>query len=451
MRRALRATRSPSLDSKPVVIVGGGLSGLAAAVELTSHNIPVLLLEQKPKLGGRAYSFVDATTGEVIDNGQHVLIAGYEHTMRFLEKIGTANLLNIQSRPSLLFHHPQRGFSEFSLHKLPSPFHLVAGIVTTNLFSVSDKLRLVRAGVGIQFPANDPEFDEMTIDEWLNAFGQSAEVKVSFWIPLAISIMNESITQASAKIFVQALHRAFLGNWRNSSLAIPRVGLSQLYVDDAVKFINKHGGTVRPNVEVVGLQHESACVYGVRCKDGSEVPCRAVILAVPHYEIAHLIPTQFSFAPSLADVKSTPIVSIHLWFADDFMAHEVVGVVGRSIQWVFNKRKTNLETRTGGHVSCVISGAGEFVDFTNAELVRIALNDIRSMYPSASALTHSAVIREKRATFSCTPASERLRPENRTGIPNMFVAGDWTNTGLPATIEGAILSGVRSATLVLNA
>jgi uncharacterized protein with NAD-binding domain and iron-sulfur cluster len=123
------------------------------------------------------------------------------------------------------------------------------------------------------------------------------------------------------------------------------------------------------------------------------------------------------------------------------MPHEVVGILGRSVQWVFNKRKTNLESRSGGHVSCVISAAENVVDLTNAELVHIALDDLRSLYPEASGLIHSVVVREKRATFSCTPASEKLRPGNRTEIRNLFLAGDWTNTGLPATIEGAILSG----------
>ncbi len=436
-----------SSASKPVIIVGGGLSGLAAAVELASRNIPVLVLEQKPRLGGRAYSFVDATTGDVIDNGQHVLIAGYEHTLRFLERLGTKHLLAIQENPTLHFHHPARGFCEFTLPALPSPLHLLSGIVTTDLFSFSDKLRMMRAGFHLHMTH---DLRAMTICQWLDSIGQTEETKRSFWEPLAISIMNEHIGKASAKVFVESLRHAFLRGRKNSALVLPRVGLNELYVDAAASFLAECGGKVQCNADVVELSIEENSVTDVKLRDGSTVPCATVILAVPHYRLLEILPPSIrqSIVPSLDLIGNTPIISIHLWFERDFMPHDVVGLIDRRVQWVFNKRTMNRDIRTGGHISCVISGAEKFVESTNEELVQIAIEDLQGVFEAVpSTPTHSVVIREKRATFSCTPEAEKLRPQHQTGIRNLFLAGDWTATGFPATIEGAIISGERCAAL----
>ena len=439
------------MTRKPVIIVGGGLSGLAAAVELTSRNIPVVLLEQKPKLGGRAYSFVDAITGDVIDNGQHVLIAGYERTMAFLERIGTKHLLTIQEKPTLHFHHPTRGFCEFILPKLPSPLHLIVGILSTNLFSFADKLRLLRAGFSLQFASNHPLLDEVTIEDWLKAVGQSEETNRSFWEPLAISIMNEHIAKASAKIFVRSLRHAFLCGWKNSSLAIPRVGLSELYVHDALKFIEQRGTAVQLNADVVEIVLKDNKVRAVKLRDNSEIECSVVILSVPHFRLHTILPTELGITlATIGAQPSTPIVSMHLWFDNDFMSHEFVGLIDRRLQWIFNKRKINREQGRGGHVSCVISGAEKFVEMTNDDLVKLAMGDLRTVYASVPEPLNAVVIREKRATLSCTPEAEKARPNHQTSIPNLFLAGDWTNTGLPATIEGAIISGERCAELAIT-
>ena len=434
--------------TKPIVIVGGGLSGLAAAVKV-APNHPVLLLEQKPRLGGRAYSFIDTTTGDVIDNGQHVLLAGYDRTMDFLKRIGTDHLLEIQDKPTLHLHHPEKGFCKFSLPGLPSPLHLMFGILATNLFSFSDKMKLLRAGISINFPPAN--LINLTINQWLDSVRQSEETKRSFWEPLAISIMNEHIAAASAKVFVGALRHAFLNGWKNSSLALSRGGLSELYVDDALKFIERSGGIVRLNADVVEIVVENKKAIAVRLKDGTAIECASVILAIPHYRLAELLPPSVlsggEINPEFLSTPSSPIVSIHLWFEKSFMLQEFVGLIDRRVQWIFNKKRNDLGR---SHLSCVISAAYDAVEMTNEELIKMAIEDLQTVYaPIPSTPVHSVVIREKRATFSCTPAVEKLRPNHQTNIPNLFLAGDWTNTGLPATIEGAVLSGERCAELAM--
>jgi len=436
-----------------VVIVGGGLSGLAAGVGIAARGIPVVVLEQRAAPGGRALSFTDEHTGEVIDNGQHVLIAGYHRTLRFLETIGTLPLLAVQHHPTLILHHPQRGFCTFRLPDLPSPLHLAGGIAATRLFAVRDKLRMLRAGAALASfrDASPGKAAGMTVDEWLDAAGQSAETKRSFWEPLAVSIMNEHCTAASALVFIRSLRAAFLGGRRSAALALPTVGLTDLYVHGAVAAIARAGGEVRCGNDVAASSQNGDAIAGVRLRDGTTIDCSALILAVPPARAAQIVPERLraaGFLAAMAAAPSSPIVSVHLWYDQDFMPHEFAGVIGRRVQWVFNRRKIARAPGRGGHVSAVISAAHDAVAMTNEELTHTAAEDLTAVYGAAAASpVRSVVIREKRATFACTPAVERMRPGPLTPVRNLFLAGDWTATGLPATIEGAIISGERCVDL----
>jgi len=431
-----------------VIIVGGGLSGLAAAVDLTATGTPILVLEQKPSLGGRAYSFREPTTGDVVDNGQHVLIAAYERTLHFLATIGTLSLLKIQPTLRMTFHHPDRGFHTFRLAALPPPLNFLSGVLRTSLFTAADRLRFLRAGKSLYAPDLLERVHTWTIDEWLESTGQSHEAKRSFWEPLAVSVMNDHTDTASAETFVRTLRAAFLGHRRNAALALPTVGLSELYVNGARDFLHAGGGTVRCSADVASIRTSGDVAQGVVLRDGEELDCSALILAVPPHRAAnlleHVLPGQ-----TFADLGSSPIVSIHLWLRSDPMEHEVTGLIGRRVQWLFNRRKLLQGAGDGGYLSAVISAADGYVGLSNEELTRIAMDDIRSAYPGTSAdPLHAVVIRERRATHRPRPDIEPLRPDQRTAIHNLALAGDWTATGYPATIEGAVISGERSASII---
>ncbi len=440
---------STTVSRHPVIVVGGGVSGLAAAALLTARGIHTHVLEQKPVLGGRTFSFVDATTGDTVDNGQHVLIAGYERTLALLRRVGALDLLAIQDHPALLFHHSTKGFHWLRLPPLPSPFHLTWGLLRFTLLSRPDRWRALRAGIAI-YTTPDAQAripGELTVERWLDRLGQSVECKRSLWEPLALAIMNEQIAQASAQVFVHTLRAAFLRGWHGAAMAIPRVGLSELYADPVRRFITSHGGTVSCGMDVVGLQVEDGSVKGVRVRNGDVLPCEAAIVAVPPNKLAALLPEEVRGHPHYAGLQSvapSPIISISLWFEHDFMGDEFVGLVERTVQWVFNKRRISNQTGRRGHVVAVISAAYDQVSLSNEELTRIALEDLRSAYPMCPAEpTHALVLREKRATFPSTPRSEQYRPPQRTPLRNLFLAGDWTSTGYPATIEGAVVSAER--------
>jgi squalene-associated FAD-dependent desaturase len=353
-----------------------------------------------------------------------------------------------------VFHHPGRGFCSFRLPLLPSPLHLLGGIITTDLFSAADKLRLLRAGAALR-SFREGAAGTMTVDVWLDSLGQSAETKRSFWEPLAVAVMNERIGVASALVFIRALRTAFLSGARVAALAIPTVGLSELYVKPARTFIERQGGVLRCGADVTGSVLDGENVAGVRLKEGETIGCSAVILAVPSYRAASLLPAplrETGYLAPAASIPLSPIVSVHLWFEEDVMPQETLGVIGRRVQWVFNRRKIGHENEKtgGGHISAVISAAHAFVEMGNDELTRIVLEDLEAIYGrNAGHATHAVVIREKRATFSCTPEVERIRPGCMTPVPNLFIAGDWTDTGYPATIEGAIISGERCAMRVM--
>jgi squalene-associated FAD-dependent desaturase len=444
-----------------VVIAGGGLSGLAAGVACARRGIPLLLCEQRPYPGGRAYSFRDPRTGETIDNGQHLLIAGYGATLRFLETIGTRSLLRVQERPTITLHHPERGFRTLSLPPFPSPLHLAAGILTTGLVGPAGRLRILRGGMALLRGGETlaPELRGLTVAQWLERTGQTEETRRSLWDPLAIAIMNEHCDTASAELFVRSLHQAFVTDRRSAAFALPSVGLSELFARPAVADIRRHGGEVRLDCAVAQLLIQGDQVSGVRLEDGSTVETKRVILALPAHRVMPLLPGRAAahpfFAP-LTRIPSSPIISLHLWFDRDVMGtRDVVGLIGRRIQWVFNRRliaphNGNSPNIASCYLCAVISAAHEELKMSNDALLAGAMEDLRSVFGETPEPMATLVVREKRATFSSSPATELLRPGPVTPVGGLFLAGDWTATGLPATIEGAIQSGEKCADLAAS-
>ncbi len=437
-----------------VIIFGGGLSGLSAAVELASRDVSVLVLEQRQHLGGRTYSFLDEATGDVVDNGQHLMMGCYRETRWLLRTIGADRLVTFQPNLHIDFLHPDHGISSLSCPALPAPFHMLWGLLGLRTLSFTDRLRLLRVGLELQRnPVKvEPKLESLTVDEWLSTLGQSAENKKYLWDIIAIGSLNDDPRNVSALLFYRVLRAAFLGRRENSSMMVPRVGLSELFVEPSIRYLHSRRGEAKTGCGVEEVLSEGEHVAAARCSDGVSRGAKAFISAIPYYAFADLAASNQQmnsrFRHTAAAFESSPIVTINLWLDRAVIDQEFVAVLDSRVQWIFNKSKIlTLRGRSRQYLSLVISGAVQYVEMEKDEIVRVAMEDLRRVLPQAreANIVHSLVIKEKRATFSPKPGLEPHRPSTVTQFANLFLAGDWTNTGYPATIEGAVMSGRQAA------
>lgn len=437
-----------------VAVIGGGFAGLAAAVRLSEAGWAVTVLEARPHLGGRAYSFEDEASGTVVDNGQHAMMGCYTETLGFLERIGATHKVSRQPNMRVEMADRRRGSGVIAFAALPSPLHALGGILGYRLLSVPERLAALLAGVRLMAMrrGSDERLSALSVDELLVALGQSARARESFWNPIALSTVNELPERAAAVSFVEVLARAFFASRAASQFVLPNVGLSELYTGDARRFIEARGGRVETCAAVASLETTGSVVSGLRLRDGRTIGTDACIGAVPPAALARILPAQLrdgKAGTSLAEFRPSPIVSAHLWFDRPVLRGEFLGMLGTTTQFAFNRNA--IAPARGNNVtyavSTVVSAGHQLVDCDNASIVGTAVADLRCVLPDAvgAKLLRAVVVKEKHATISLTPQAERMRPECVTPLANFFLAGDWTRTGLPATIESAVVSGHRAA------
>lgn len=440
-----------------VAIIGGGFAGLTAGVDLAARGFQVTVLEARARLGGRAYSFRDSDSGELVDNGQHALMGCYTHALAFLEQIGAATKLVRQRNLHVEMRHPHHGAGAIACASLPSPLHLLTGILRYGLLSRMEQLRALLGGVRLMRMRRrqQPELGEWTVGRLMLALGQSANARASFWYPLATATLNEVPHRAAAAPFAEVVARAFFRSRSDSQFVLPRVGLSELYTDDARRFIEARGGGVRLKSAVASLVTAGRQLNAVELRDGTRVEVDACISAVPAKALATLLPEPLRVHPplgALSELGASPIVSVHLWLDRPVMSSTFIGLLGTTTQWVFDRRRLIADGNGDQRqcVSAVISAGHDVVEWDTGRIADTVLADIRGLLPAArgARLLHAVVVKEKQATISTTPAAERLRPTAETPLDNFFLAGDWTKTGLPPVIESAVVSGRHAAACV---
>jgi hydroxysqualene dehydroxylase len=440
------------------VVIGGGFAGLAAAVDLAERGRRVLLLERRAFLGGRAYSFVDRATGDTVDNGQHLMMGCYRRTLGFLEKIGALGNVKFQPNSRVDFLSEGRGHAAFKCPPLPAPLHLMAGLARLKTVGWGDRVRALGVGLALKRMNGDrARLSDITVREWLDELGQSERMQRRFWNLIALATLNEAPERASADMFARVLEEAFLHTRQDSQMVISRVGLSEMYTADARKFIEARGGEVRLNATVERIEFEGGRAEALILRSGERIEPQAVISAVPYFALKTMIaPAVAASVESfrrLDDFRSAPIVSINLWFDESVTDLEFVGLLDSPVEWVFNKNAIGGHQGRRQHLALVISGAHAAAKRPKEELVEMAVSEVRRFFPAARKQhpAHSFVVREHHATVSHTVGVARLRPAQRTPFANFFLAGDWTDTGLPATIEGAVWSGQECARQLLAA
>jgi hydroxysqualene dehydroxylase len=427
---------------KHVVVVGGGFAGLSAATRLVEAGARVTLVEKRGQLGGRAYSVVDEATGDVVDNGQHLFMGCYSATRAFLERIGTADKLRLQDRLELTMVDAAAGTRS----------RLVAGAFGLPSLPWRDRLALLKVAAAIRFPSRllPPATDWETIDGWLDRLGQSAAARRAFFHPLALAALNDDPRTASAKIFEAVLREAFVGG--DARIGVARVGLSDLYVDDARAWLQARSATVRLSAGVERVIVERGVARGVALRGGETILADAVIAACPPAALASLVDAEWregeTWWAGIEKLTSSPIVSLHLWLDRLVTDDEIIGCVGSPLHWIFNRnRLVSVRDPSKSHLSLVVSAAHGLVDRPSDEIVQTLVSALGRVVPAAAQarVVHARVIKERDATIAHTAGTEGLRPRCQSPIEGLFAAGDFVRTGLPATIESAVRAADEAA------
>ena len=435
-----------------VIVVGGGVAGLAAATALAESGGRVLLLEARPYLGGRARSWLDPETGAVVDNGQHLMMGCYTETRRVLDRIGAADRIDWQERLEVPFVDRGGRHSAFRLPALVAPFDVLCGLLRFPGLSLGDRLSFLKVGYELRKLARRDRdqvmesLDGRTVAEWLASLGQSAEANQRLWHPLSIAALNESPERASAAMLLSVLRDGLFAGGTESRLGLAKVGLSELFADPAARYLRGRKCEVHTRAPVRRILVDGTRCTGVLMADGERHQAGAVVGAVTPDALPDLLPDGASAEPffaGAAGLETSPIVSVYLWFGAPVCEMPFAGLIGGTWQWMFNRHALSAPGGGAHAITLVCSAARELIEQSRESLIRSAVEDLHLFFPETrrAPLRHSLVIKERRATIAHAPGTLSRRPASVTPIDRFHLAGDWIATGLPATIEGAALSG----------
>ena len=439
------------------------MAGLAAGCVLAEAGFRVTLFERRPYLGGRASSYQHPGTGEIVDNCQHVLLGCCTNLLDFYRRAGVQD--KIRWYEKLTFLEPGGRASVIAPSPLPAPLHTALAFLRAECLSFRDKLAISRA-MAVLAPAAPADQGESFLG-WLKRHGQTGQAIERFWKTILVSALNEDLDQVSVPAAAQVVRESFLKSAAAGRMGIPTVPLTELY-GTAGDYIHSRGGVIQFRAAVESFR---TVAFGVNVTaNGQEQKFDYLVLAVPFDGLERILPDTASAAPlvaALGQFSTSPITGIHLWFDRQVTDLDHAVLLDRTIQWMFHKSRLidarnhearNHETREnetgegggGSYVELVVSCSRSLVEKSKAEIVDLAVKEAQEFFPGAreANLLKSTVIKEVNATYSPRPGIDQHRPKPETAWPRVFLAGDWTATGWPATMEGAVRSGYLAAEAV---
>ena len=440
----------PSTPSQPTIAVaGGGLAGLAAACALSDAGFRVTLFEKRPFLGGRASSYEHPGTGEVVDNCQHVLFRICTNLIEFYHRIGVVD--QIRWFDQMNFIEPGGRISVMKSSFLPAPLHTAPSFFNFSLLNVADKLSIARALVPLTL--TQQRDTGQSFQHWLDRHGQTEHAVARFWRPILVSALSEELDRISISAAAQVV-RESMKSPAARQMGVPTVPLTDLY-NAAGDYVRARGGVLHFRRPIEGFVSESSQVR-VRLSD-TEEPFDFLVVALPFDALDRLLPRAAESTPlreQLSHFENSPITGIHMWFDRQISDLDHAVLLDRTVQWMFHKSRLQPirtqamnGTGSGSYIELVVSSSKTLIDKSRAEIVDLALGEVREFFPGSreANLVKATVIKEVNATYSPRPGIDAYRPGPVTPWPRVFLAGDWTATGWPATMEGAVRSGYLAA------
>ena len=440
-----------------VAIAGGGLAGLAAGCALAEAGFHVLLFERRPYLGGRASSYQHPGTGEIVDNCQHVLLGCCTNLLDFYRRAGVEG--KIRWYEKLTFLEPGGRASVISPSGLPAPLHTALAFLRADCLNFRDKMSIGRAMAALA-PSTPADGGESFLD-WLKGHGQTEQAIERFWKTILVSALNEDLDKVAVPYAAQVVRESFLKSAAAGRMGIPTVPLTDLY-STAGDYIRARGGEIQFRASVESFRTVPFAVNVTT--NGAEEKFDYLVLAVPFEVLGRMLADTPSAAPlvaALGEFSTSPITGIHLWFDRQISDLDHAVLLDRTIQWMFHKsriiavrndaaRDNDSANGGGSYVELVVSCSRSLVEKSKAEIVEMAMKEAQEFFPGApdAILLKSTVIKEVHATYSPRPGIDQYRPRPTTAWPRVFLAGDWTATGWPATMEGAVRSGYLAAEAV---
>ena len=431
---------------RSVIIAGGGWAGLAAAIELIQHGITPYLIESAPQLGGRARTLTSDSIGP--DNGQHLLIGAYRETLRLMQICGIKEEKVLRRAPLKLHNLYQGRSSIIQLgHYLPAPLHMAWGIISAKGLSWRARIDLNRASLWMLRHKFSLKVD-ISVEQLMQNLGQSNESYRLFWEPLTLAALNTPADIASSQLLLKVLERSFNKDHHASDSLIPICGLSEILPNPAQDYIQRHNGTVQCRQRLEQIIPEKGN-WLLETNRGL-LACKNLILALPHRQsrrlLAPLKPMQ-AVVNDLNQIQNQPIITLYLQYPDSVqLPSPFIGVPGTLLQWVFDHRISG----STGLIAVVISAEGAHTKLNRLTLQKQIIEELKRHFPHWPKPIKTQILHEHHATLSASAEINQHRPKNQTTMPGLFLAGDYTNTGLPATLEGAVCSGVESARKIIE-
>ncbi len=441
-------------------MIGGGLAGLACAVALAESGVKVRLVEKRPHLGGRATSYT-LPDGSEVDNCQHVTLGCCTNLADFYRRAGAEGKIRFYDR--LYFADRAGRRSTIAASMLPPPLHMAPSFVGFGALGLGDKIGIAKALMAIaRAGGKPPDIDGLTMLDWLHRMWQTPDGIERFWRVVLVSALDEELSRMDARYGIDVFWKAFLGSRRGYRVGIPSVPLAELYEGCRDAVVRK-GGEVRLRCGVREIRVRENSFAGATLEDGSEISADACVAAVPHDVLVGMLSPAMGeeggMLAGLRHLRTSPITGVHLWFDRAVMKEPFLALLDNTTQWIFNKSllyahaETNGDaTAAGQYLQLVISASYDLVPRSRQDIIDLCRRELAEGLPATreAKLEKATVIKEVHATFSPEPGVDQWRPAQKTAMEGLFLAGDWTRTGWPSTMEGAVRSGYLAAEETLS-